>query len=162
MTRSFPPLAAIAVAALVAVCSACSSDTGSKEAFCEQLPETADLFSLIGEVEASDPTALRQRFDEGLTEFRALERAAPRELRADVGTVADAAERVLDAVERNAGDQAALAAELQRDRDQFVGAAKSALEVEKYAKDECNLDLGGSPPVTSAPPASLPPTSAPG
>ena len=163
MKRSFGrvlvPLTALAV---LAASSACSSDAGSKEAFCEQLPDTADLFSLVSQIDTSDPTALRQDFDEGLAEFRALERAAPRELRADVGTVADAAERVLDAVERNLGDQAALAAELQRDRDEYLGAAKSALKVQDYARDECNIDLTGGPASSSTVPTSVPPTTPPG
>jgi hypothetical protein len=152
----------IALVVMLVVAAACSSDAGSKEAFCEQLPKTADLLSLMSQVETSDPAALRQAFDEGLADFRALERAAPRELRSDVGAVADAAERLADAIERNAGDPAALAEELQRNKDEYIGVQRPALEVARYAQEECGIDLGGGPAPSSSPPTTLPPTTPPG
>ncbi|MEJ7583976.1 MAG: hypothetical protein WKF43_07785 [Acidimicrobiales bacterium] len=139
---------AFALLSLTAV-PACTRSSGSKDKFCGALPDTDDVFALIDDLDATDSARLEQRFDAGLAEFRELERAAPRQIRSDVAVVADAVERILQAVQQHPDDMGAVREELGRSSASLLGSGKSALALRDYARDECGITLGGGSSLTT-------------
>lgn len=137
---------AVLLCALVLLPAGCSRQQGDQESFCELAPEVDDLFALLNGYEQADPEALDRRFDAGLQRFRALERAAPREIKPDVGELVDIVEEVLEAVRSNRNDRSAIAADLQNLQADHPGAAASALRVIEYVNENCGVELEGGPP----------------
>jgi len=133
----------------------CAPSSGSKDKFCAALPKTGDLMSILSDFSSVDPASLDKRFSEGLDQFRALERAAPREIRADVSVVADAVAQILAVVRKHPDDFNAIRRELAASATSLASAGTSAQAVTRYAQKECGLQLGGSDPGT----ATVPPTS---
>ena len=136
-------LAALLVAVTAAAPFGCSRQQGNEESYCELVPEVDDLFAVLQGFDTADPAELDERFDQGLSEFRALEQAAPREIKPDIAELGNVMEDVLDAVQQNADDQAAIASDLQNLQNEHPGAAASALRVIQYTKDTCDISLGG-------------------
>ena len=144
---------AVVVAGLLTTVG-CTTSGGSKEKFCAALPKTGDLLSILSEFDSTDPAVLVKRFDAGLTEYRDLERAAPREIRADVAKVADAVEVVLNVVRQHPDDLGAIRTELGAKATTLASAGKSAQTLASYAQDACGETLSGAGastvPVTSS------------
>lgn len=151
-----PVVALVAIALVVSI--GCSRQQGDEASFCELVPEVDDLFSLLQGTDTGDPAAVEERFDEGLAEFRALERAAPRTVKPDVAELANVVEDVLEAVQANDGDQAATAAALADLTDTHPGAAASALKVVQYTRDTCGITLDGGPTSVGGTSGGAPPT----
>jgi len=134
------------VLATLLIAVGCTSSGGSKEKFCAELPKTGDVLSILSDFESTDPALLVKRFDAGLEEYRNLERAAPREIRADVARLADAVELVLDVVRKHPDDLGAIRTELGANAATLATAGKAALTVGDYAQDECGQTLPGGDP----------------
>ncbi len=145
------------IAGFVLAGASCTRSSGSQEKFCAALPRTGDLLSLLSRLDPSDPEGTAQRFERGAEKFRELEKAAPREIRADVADVGDAYQKVLDAVKAHPDDLPAVRRDLADDSATFAAAARSALRMADYAKRECGIDLIGG--ITSS---TTLPTTAPG
>ena len=139
---------ALLIASTLLAATGCSTSSGSKDKFCAAIPKTEDVMSILSDFSSTDPTKLQARFDDGLAQFRALEKAAPREIRADVSAVADAVEKILDVVTRHPDDLSAIRTELAGSAATFAKAGAAGQRVGDYAQDECHVDLGGTPPAT--------------
>jgi len=136
--------------ALLSLLTGCTRASGSREKFCAALPDTEDLFALIGNLDATDSARLEQRLDAGVAEFSKLERAAPRKIRSDVADVADVVERILEAVKKHPTDMGAVRQELAGSAASLLGSGKAALQVSAYAQRECGITLGGGAAVTGS------------
>ena len=138
-------------AALASALGACSDDGGDPEAFCAGIEEIADVEALIGGVAAEqDPgTSMRN----AAQRMRQLSGEAPDEIDGDVRRIADAVELLAEAA---ADPDIGVAARLSEIDLEAVGEA--AANVERYARDECGIDLSS----TSTTAAATPSTQAPG
>jgi len=152
-------LVCVAVATALGSPLSCAKANPSKAAFCRQLRRTPVLEDILSGVATGDPAAVRRQVGAAATQFGALERAAPREIRAEVGEVATLMEKVLEAVDASPDDPQALAERLRKLATTNTGAAGAALEVAGYARDKCNVDLNGP---SLRPTGDRPPTSTPG
>ncbi|MCU1353686.1 MAG: hypothetical protein JWM05_2895 [Acidimicrobiales bacterium] len=162
MRRTLSTLAVAVLLVIVPV--ACSKSKGNKEAFCKQLKVTPALSEALTGFSADDPTTLRTKLDGVNKAFADLERQAPREIRSDVSEVTDLVGEIVKVVQANTDNPAAIQKGLRTLAASRTGAAKAALRLAAYGKDQCKVDLnatdGGA---TSAPPATTtttaPPTS---
>jgi len=137
----------------------CAPSSGSKDKFCAALPKTGDVMSILSDFDSADPAALDKRFSQGLDQFRALERAAPREIRADVSVVADAVAQILAVVRKHPDDLNAIRRELAASATSLASAGTSAQAVTRYAQKQCGMALGGSDPTATVAPTSAGTTS---
>jgi hypothetical protein len=135
----------LALAALLLTPLACSRQGGDKESFCSLIADVDDLFMVLQDFDATDPEELDQRFEESVAEYRALERAAPREIKPDVAELGNVVEDVLGAVQRNGDDRAAIATDLGELQKDHPGAAAAGLRVIDFADKECGIKLEGGP-----------------
>ncbi len=141
--------------------ASCTKSSGSKEEFCAALPRTGDLLGLLSRVDPSRPEDMARRFDRGAELFAKLERAAPREIRADVADVGDAYQLVLDTVEDHPDDLSAVRRDLAREQGTLVAAGRSALRMAEYARRECGIDLLGAMSSTTTGPGTAPASTGP-
>ena len=147
------------MAALSVLLASCTGSGGGQKEFCDRLPETGSVLSILSDFGTTAPDQLTGQFEKGLAEYRDLERSAPRSIRADVAKVADTVELILDIVKRNPDDLSAIRKELAGKAAQLASAAKSGQAVATYARDECGIDLDtgtgvGSVPVVTSDPGS--------
>jgi len=135
----------LALAVLLLAPLSCSRQGGDKGSFCDLIADVDDMFAVLQDFDATDPAELDQRFEDSLAEYRALERAAPREIKPDVAELGNVVEDVLCAVQRNGDDRAAIATDLGQLQQDHPGAAAAALRVIDYADKECGIKLEGGP-----------------
>jgi hypothetical protein len=135
----------LALAVLLLTPLACSRQGGDKASFCDLIADVDDLFMVLQDFDATDPEELDQRFEKSVAEYRALERAAPREIKPDVAELGNVVEDVLAAVQRNGDDRAAIATDLGELQKDHPGAAAAGLRVIDYADKECGIELQGGP-----------------
>ncbi|MCU1454629.1 MAG: hypothetical protein JWN46_2775 [Acidimicrobiales bacterium] len=149
--RRILPTVVVAVLVLC-VPVACSKSKGSKEAFCSQLKRTPALSDVLSGFGSDDPRTLSGKLDSVTKAFADLERAAPREVRSDASELADLVNAISQVVKANASDPAAIKSKLRTLATSHTGAAKAALDIAGYAKQQCNIDLNPSnAPTSSAP-----------
>lgn len=152
--RAGAALAAGAVGFLVLVAGACT-DEGSSEEFCDRLADIPDVSRILSEIDGSDADAARATLREGVRDYRALEAAAPGDVRADIARVRQGVELVLEAVEANPDDLPAARQQIQARSDELTGLLQAGQSVVTYAADECGLTLftgtTGSEPAASDP-----------
>ena len=141
MRRGSAFLATVTLLGMLA--SGCATHEGSQAKFCAALPKTGDLMSILNDFSSTDPAQLSRRFSTGLAQYRQLERDAPREIRGDVATLADAVEQILAVVQRHPDDLSAIRNELTGSRSVLVSAGKSALSVSNYAQAKCGINING-------------------
>ncbi|CAN5159704.1 hypothetical protein BH20ACT3_BH20ACT3_10590 [soil metagenome] len=119
----------------------CSSDSGSQEAFCEQLPRVPALQTVITGFADADPEQLNRGLDEAAEAYDELRRAAPDDIDDTVDTVADLVDAVLETVSENAADPEQVSAELRAVTARHPGAQAATQEVVTYAAERCEVDL---------------------
>ena len=143
MRRVAIVMAAVLVAA--AALGACSDDEGDPEAFCAGIEEIASVEALIGGAPAEqDPgTSMRNAAER----MRQLSGDAPEEIDGDVRRIADAVEALAEAA---ADPDVGVAARLSEIDLELLGEA--AANVERYARDECGVDLSTSTSTTPTAP----------
>jgi len=151
--------AAATVALVAAVVAGGCTDDGSSEEFCERLGDIADVSDILAEIDGSDPTAARAKLREGVSDYRALEAAAPGEVRADIARVRQGVELVLEAVEANPDDLPAARQQIQARSDELAGLLQAGERVVRYAAEECGLSLITGPTSDPADPTATDPSS---
>jgi len=127
----------MAAALVAAALASCSDDGGDPEAFCAGVREVTDVSILIGGTpgEQDAATSLRTAADR----LRALSGDAPDEVDGDVRRIADALEVLAEAA---ADPDVGVAGRLRElDREALVD---SAANLERYAREECRVDLTSS------------------
>ncbi|MBI2709151.1 MAG: hypothetical protein HYX34_05585 [Actinobacteria bacterium] len=149
---------AVVLAVAVAAVGGCSRDKASPEAFCREARRAPDVLPLVqsavggglgSEPAADDPQALEAKFGAAIAAFRDLETASPRQIRPDVAKLANVVERVLDAVQRDAGDLGAVRRRLASLQNEAPSIARAALRVNAYSQSTCRLNLTRQPPAGS-------------
>jgi hypothetical protein len=126
---------------LVAGCS--DDEGGSVEEFCAQLPDAPSLADLVDDLDTVEPEQLETQLSRGADQFDELQDASPDAIRDDVGRVADAVDEVLEVVQDNVDDRDALRAELAERKARLLQAGPPAQRLVDYARDACDVDLGG-------------------
>jgi len=133
--------AGIALATVLVLAPACSDD-GDSEAFCDRLGETDQLGDVLGALDTSDPAGVQDALQQTLDQFQELEADAPGAIRDDVARLRQGVELVLEAVEDDPDDPAAVRAAITGELDELSGLAQAGEAVEVYARDECGFALG--------------------
>ena len=164
MRRAVTLLTVLVVTA--AATSGCARAHGSKEAFCEQLRKTPAIATALAGYPSGDGSSYVEQLREARQAFGALQRAAPRSIRADVGSVGELVDEIVKAIEKHPDEPTAVASQLRMDMLSAPSSAKAALNVGNYATKECGVALNtGAGPATSfdVPSTSIaqPPTSSP-
>lgn len=145
---------AAALLALSALIGGCS-DKGDGETFCRQVREAPDVAEVLARLDPSDPEGVRADLEDAQAAFSDLEASAPGEIRDDVGVLRKEVDRLLDAVEKNPDDLAAVRRDLDQSPSNVAGLGRAGLAVNSYTTKECGIDLvedlGGDPsPATTA------------
>ena len=167
MRRTVTLLTALVVTAVAT--SGCAKAHGSKEAFCTQLRKTPAIATALAGYPSGDASSYVEQLHEARDAFGELQKAAPRSIRADVGSVGALVDDIVRAIEKNPDDPTAVAGQLRMQMLSSPSSAKSALNVGNYATKECGVALNpvgavppsfGVPSTSSLPPTlSVPPTS---
>lgn len=130
-----------AVVALSLVSSACTTDAGSEEAFCDQVGEVPTMGVLLAGFADADPVELERRMDAGMTAYASLRDEAPEQIRGQVSEVVDLVTAMIDAVRANPNAPEALAADLRTVVAEHPEVEEAATEVEAYARTTCGIEL---------------------
>ena len=128
--------------------TACTGDSGDKEAFCTEIAEVAPLSTLIAGFSEADPVELDNRLETAADAYAKLRDDAPEEIRGDVDQVVDLSEAVIEAVRANRQDPEAVVDQVREavaDRPDVPAATKALSD---YAAKECKVDLN---PTVDAP-----------
>lgn len=121
---------------------ACADDeSGSVEAFCDQIAVTPPLATVVSAANDADPTELGASLSRAEEAYSALRSAAPSEIRDDVDEVVDLVEVLLQALTDHGDDPELVAAELRREVIDHPDAATAATAVADFAQRECGLEL---------------------
>lgn len=72
----------------------CARYDGDREAFCAQLGDTPSFMELSAKANSGSRLHAAQTMEDAASEFRALERSAPRSIRHTVAALGDSAERI--------------------------------------------------------------------
>lgn len=133
---------AVALAAALALgTSACAEDSGSTEAFCEQVRKVPALESVLSRFSEADPDVLADRIVKARAAYEALETSAPDAIRDETEDVVALVIAVLQAVEDHPTDPAAAADQLRDEVAARPEAEASRKEVAAFAQDECDVRL---------------------
>ncbi len=104
-TRSRAGATSIAILlVLVLGLGSCAHGQGSTKAFCDHLRRLSNRSILLGRFDPSNPADLQVYRREAATEMSQLERAAPREIKPDVASVADLTAEVAQLTEKYQND----------------------------------------------------------
>jgi hypothetical protein len=114
-----------------------SSGSGSEASFCKELKKDVALFS--DSSDSSDTSNVADALDR-------LAKAAPSEIRSDMQAVAEATKKQLEIFESIGSDFSDLDSALSEFSDSIDTAKldKAQKNVEKFAKDKCDVDLSSS------------------
>ena len=117
--------------------SSSGSGSGSEAAFCKELKKDVALFS--DSSDSSDTSNVADALDR-------LAKAAPSEIRSDMQSVAQATKKQLEIFESIGSDFADLESALSEFSDSIDTAKldKAQKNIEKFAKDKCDVDLSSS------------------
>jgi hypothetical protein len=142
-------LACAVVAAVGAGAPACSDSGGSKEAFCEQIAQVPSFRSIFDTYDPADPAAARAQLNAAVEQLHALQDAAPGEVRDDVETVADVAERLVKALgEIDPADPLSGLEGLDNLQADFDAVEEASTNVATYTQSQCGITLDTAPPTT--------------
>lgn len=139
--------------------SGCAKAHGSREAFCEQLRKTPALATALAGYPSGDAATYAKQLRQARQAFGDLQKAAPRSIRADVGSVGELVNDIVKAIEQHPDDPAGVASALRMRMMSSPSAAKAAVNVGNYASKECGIKLGSLPETPST--FELPRTSVP-
>lgn len=142
-------LACAVVVAAGAGTAACSDDGGSTEAFCEQVAQVPSFRTIFDTYDPADPAAARGELDAAVEQLRALQDAAPGEVRDDVETVAGVAERLVQALgEIDPADPLSGLEGLDDLQADFDKVDEASTNVATYTQAQCGITLDTAPPTT--------------
>ena len=133
--------AATAILLLVLASTACSRDHGSKAAFCKEIKRVPSLDTVVQGFSDADPQELTARLKAANASYAALHKAAPKEIRGQVGEVEDLVDVVTTAVQDHHDDPEAAASQIRKAMASHPDAKKATVAVAKYAKANCDVDL---------------------
>lgn len=133
--------AATAILLALLTMAGCSRDHGSQEAFCKEIKRVPSLDTVVEGFSDADPQELSARLKAANASYAALQKAAPKEIRSQVGEVEDLVDVVTQAVEDHHDDPEAAAAQVRRAMASHPDAKTATVAVAKYAKTNCDVDL---------------------
>lgn len=142
--RTVPRWAAAALLASASVgAAACTDDdTGSEEAFCEQVVNTPELATVIAGFANVSPVELDNRLDDAADAYAELRSSAPGEIDDEVDTMVDLVDAVIGAVRANPADQVAAADQVRSVMAEHPDASAAQRAVVDYAAEACGTQLG--------------------
>jgi len=130
--------------------SACSGGgSGSTKAFCEAIHSGDNPLDVFDRYDPTNVATASEQLQRGVERMQELERAAPSEIRGDLGVLVDVGSKLVVALDPATGAKPApdFSGDAQRVQD-----ASSA--VTRFASDRCGVDLQA--PTAQAPAAPAP------
>jgi len=137
-------LPAVLLVALVG--GACSSGGGSTKAFCDSVRAGENPLDVFDRYDPTNVATARDQLQRGVDRMKELERAAPSEIRGDLGVLVDVGAKLVIALDPAAGAKPAPDFTSDFQRVQNASAA-----VTHFATDRCGLDLSSTAPPTGTP-----------
>lgn len=132
-------LAAVLVVSLLAGCS--KDETGSDQAFCDDLRRVPSLASVLTGFSEMTPAKLTGALDDAEASFAQLRESAPEDLRDDVDRVVDLVMAVIEGVRANATDPVAAAETIRKAVAAHPRAEEAGLAVAEAARARCSVEL---------------------
>jgi hypothetical protein len=132
---------ATAIAVVVGPIVACSSDSGSREAFCAEVVTVPSLETVLAGFAERDPQTRERRLGEAGAAYAELREASPDEIDGPVGQVVDLVEDLLETVTEHGDDPEVVADELRSSMGDHEGVQDAAIEVVAYAAEQCDVAL---------------------
>lgn len=94
--RTAPAAIVCAVVLSASALAGCAKYNGDQAAFCAMLPSAPSFGQLALKMASNTPAQAADAFDDAAVRFRAMERTAPRTIRAKIAALGDSAERLAD------------------------------------------------------------------
>lgn len=123
---------------------ACTSDSGSREAFCAEVVTVPDLETVLTGFADTDPQTRDRRLREAGAAYEELRAASPGEIDGPVGRVVDLVEDLLETVGEHGDDPEVVIDELRSAMGDHEGVEVAAAEVVAYAAEQCDVALDPS------------------
>jgi hypothetical protein len=136
-------LAAVLVALLG---GACSSGGGSTKAFCDSVRAGENPLDVFDRYDPTNVATARDQLQRGVDRVKELERAAPSEIRDDLGVLVDVGSKLVVALDPAAG--AKPAPDFSGDSQRVQNASTA---VTRYTTDRCGVHLESPAPQTGGP-----------
>ena len=144
---------------LVVLGSACTSQSGSIEEFCEAVADVPPLATVVTGFAETYPAEVDSRLEKAEAAYGSLRDAAPGEIDEEVDKVVALAEEIMDAVREHSEDRDAAADRIRGSIADHPDAEAASVAVVAYASEHCEitldpaLDDDGVPPAESEEPA---------
>jgi len=127
----------LAFALAVFALSACSGGGGdSTKAFCDAVHNGDNPLDVFDRYDPTNVTTASEQLQRGVERMQELERAAPSEIRSDIGVLVDVGSKLVVALDPATGAKPApdFSADLQRVQE-------ASASVTQFAADHCGVDL---------------------
>lgn len=132
-------------AALVVSSAACSSESGSVEAFCEAVVDVPPLATVVSGFAETYPAEVSSRLSDAESAYADLRDSAPGDIDDEVDRVVDLAEEVMDAVREHSEDRDAATDRIRSSMADHPDAEEASAAVVAYAAEHCDVDLDPTP-----------------
>lgn len=132
-------------AGLLATASACTSESGSVEAFCEAVADIPPLATVVTGFAETHPAEMESRLVEAEAAYAELRAAAPGEIDSEVDQVVDLADEIMAAVREHSEDRDAAADRIRGSIADHPEAQEASAAVVAYASEHCGLTLDPTP-----------------
>lgn len=129
----------VVTAALLGGCS--KNETGSDQAFCDDLRRVPSLASVLTGFSEMSPAKLTEALDDAEASFAQLRRSAPEDLSDEVDRVVELVMAVIDGVRANATDPVAAAETIRKAVAAHPRAEEAGLAVAEAARTRCSVEL---------------------
>lgn len=129
------------IAVVVGPSLACTSDGGSREAFCAGVVAVPTLETVVAGFAEADPQTRDRRLSQAGTAYAELRAASPDEIDGAVGRVVDLVEDLLETVAEHGDDPEVVVEELRASMADHEGVQGAATEVVTYAAEQCDVAL---------------------
>jgi hypothetical protein len=125
---------------------ACSSGGGSTKAFCHSVRAGENPLDVFDRYDPTNVSTARDQLQRGVDRMKELERAAPSEIRGDLGVLVDVGSKLVVALDAAAGAKPS-----PNFSGDFQRVQNASTAVTRFTTDRCGVDLGSTAPQTGAP-----------